>query len=300
MSNGEFVQLFQTCVTRETREYVVARDAVLALGAAVRPQIDAKLDAADWREQMVAQILAGWLDNRPLYEQVIKTVRGRPSSYMAADTITGTFPPADRARGLRAMGTVVVPRLLEILLKTRETVDVAETQAILQALNGFRDPRTVMALADLISGRTTEPARIFALGVLGTLKDPRTFETVQAALANVANSPAVRSAAAVALGRFEDRRATPALLAALRDPTEIEAVRRHAARGLGYLGDPTAGEALAGLLRSEQSPQMALTLVQALGKLGGPTAIAALEETGRSHGDTSIRQAADGARRMLA
>jgi len=40
--------------------------------------------------------------------------------------------------------------------------------------------------------------------------------------------------------------------------------------------------------------------VHALSSLGGSTAIAALEETGRSHSDESIRQAAEGARRMLA
>jgi HEAT repeat protein len=300
MSNGEFAQLFQTCITRENREYVVARDAILAMGAAVRPQIDVKLDAVDWQEQMVAQILAAWLDNRILFGQVMSIVNGSSSEYMLVSSISGTWPPADRAGGLRALGSVVVPRLLEILLKSKETSEVAGIQAILQALNGLRDARAVMPLANLVGKQVVEPARILALGVLGTFKDARTFETVRSALANLDNSAGVRSAAAVALGLFEDRRATPALLAALRDPTENDAVRRQAARGLGYLRDPAASNALAGMLRSEQPPEMALTLVQALGKLGGSIAVAALEEAGRSHSDEGIRHAAEGARRMLA
>lgn len=300
MSNGDFTQLFQTCVTREGTEYVQARDAILAIGAAVRPQLEAKLDAADWQEQLAAQIIIGWLDNRPLYDQVKRLVQGLPAPYSLNVPIAGTYTPSDRARGLREVGMVIVPRLLEIVLKTKETIDTSDIQAIFQTLNALRDPRSVLPLAALVGRRATEPAKIFALGTLGTLKDPRTFQTVQSALANQQNSSGVRSAAAVALGMFEDQRATPVLLALLRDTTEDEAVRRHAVRGLGYVGDPSASEALAGLLRSEQPPQMALTLVQALGQLGGPVAIAALEETRTSHGDTNIRQAADTTRRNLA
>src|SRR5918912_593517 len=157
-----------------------------------------------------------------------------------------------------------------------------------------------MPLADLIGRRAIEPARIFALGTLGTMKDPRTFATVQSALADLNNTPNLRGAAAIALGMFQDQRATPVLLALLRDTTEADVVRRGAVRGLSHSGDSSATEALAALLRTEQPPEMALTLVQALGKLGGPTAIAALEQAGTSHADPSVRQAADGARRTLA
>ncbi len=300
MANGDFAQLFQTCVTRESTEYVVARDAIIALGAAVRPQLQAKLEAADWREQLVAQIVIGWLDNRQLFEQVTSMVQGIPSPRSLTLPISTTFSPGDRTRGLRELGTVIVPRLLEMLVKSKETFDVAEIQTIGQTLNALRDPRSVMPLNDLVGSRTSEPARIFALGTLGTMKDPRTFQTVQSVLANQQNSSDVRAAAAVAFGMFEDRRATPVLLALLRDTTEDEAIRRHAVRGLGLVGDASASEALAGLLRGEQPEQMALTLVQALGRLGGPIAIAALEETGRSHADQGVRQAADGARRTLA
>jgi HEAT repeat protein len=197
------------------------------------------------------------------------------------------------------MGSAIVTRLLEMLLKTKEYADIAETQAILQALNALRDERAVLPLVDLVGRRAPDPTRIFALGVLGSMRDLRSFETVQAAFANLENSAGVRSAAAVALGRFAERRATTSLMAALRDPTEDASVRRHAARGLGYLGDPAAGAALAELLRSEQPPEMALTVVQALGNLGGTSALAALEEAGRNHADAMIRRTAEQTSRSL-
>ena len=300
MANGDFAQQFQTCATSVGTPYLVARDAILAMGAAVRSQLEAKLDAADWHEQLAAQILLGWLDHRDAFTQVKKLVQGVPPRGLLTSPITRTVTPSNRSRSLQSMGTTIVPRLLEMILKSQETFDVGEVQAIFQTLNALRDPRSVMPLADLAGRTAAEPARIFALGTLGTLKDPRTFQTVQSVLASNSNSSGVRSAAAVALGMFEDRRATPVLLALLRDTTEDETVRRHAVRGLGHVGDPSAADALAALLGSEQPPQMALTLVQALGRLGGPTAIAALEATGRGHADPTVRQAADGARRSIA
>jgi hypothetical protein len=300
MANGDFAQQFQTCATSDGTAYLTARDAILAMGSAVRSQVEAKLDAADWHEQLAAQILMGWLDNRPLFDGVKKLVQGLPPRGLLTSPISPTFTPSNRSRSLQTMGPTIVPRLLEMILKSKETFDVAEVQAIFQTLNAFRDPRSVMPLADLAGRTAAEPARIFALGTLGTLKDSRTFQTVQSVLASQTNSASVRSAAAVALGMFQDQRATPVLLALVRDTTEDETLRRHAVRGLGHVGDPAASEALATLLRSEQPPQMALTLVQALGRLGGPTAIAALEETGRGHTDPTVRQAADGARRTIA
>ena len=299
MADGEFSQLFQTCVEREGSAYIAARDAILALGEAVRSQIAAQLNASDWRAQLVAQILAGWLDHRTLFEQVATRVEGRPSGSGRVAPISGTFAPAQRAQSLASMGTVIVPRLLEMLLKTREYSGAAELQAILQALSALHDDRAVLPLADLVRQRAPDSARVFALGVLGAMRDARAFDAVQLAFTRLENSPAVRGAAAVALGLFGDRRATATLLAALRDPTENTGVRRHVARGLGHLADPAAGDALAGLLQSERSPEMALTVVQALGKLGGASAIAALEETGRTHADATIRRAAEEARRSL-
>jgi HEAT repeats len=299
MANGEFPQLFQTAVETEAEEYIAARDAILALGEAVRGQIAAKLDATDWREKLVAQILSGWLDHRAVFHEVTKTVKGRPAENAVVKPVSGTYPPTQRAQKLERMGQQIVPRLLEIVMKSKEYSDIAQLQTVVQALNALHDERAVMPLANLVMGKL-EPARVFALGALGKMRDPRTFDVVESAFANLDNSPGVRGAAAVALGMFSDRRATNRLLAALRDSTEHEAVRRYAARGLGYLGDPAAGDALAEMLRNEQPTEMALTLVHALRKLGGPTAIAALEETGRSHSDESIRLAAEGARRTLA
>src|SRR5688500_14546681 len=109
MTDSEFKQLFQTCVERDGDEYRTARGAILAQASTTRAQIAAKLAAADWREQMVAQILVGWIDQTDLWGQVLGVVDGRMIGSMGVQPLGGTFPPFQRAESLAAMGTVIVP-----------------------------------------------------------------------------------------------------------------------------------------------------------------------------------------------
>jgi HEAT repeat protein len=299
MTDAEFNRLFQTCVERDGGEYRTARDAILAQAPATRAQIAAKLAATDSREQGVAQMLLGWIDQTDLWGQVLDVVRGRLTGNMGGQFLGGTMPPMGRARSLAAMGTAIVPRLLEIMLKTREYGDSAGLQAIIQAIELLRDDRTVRPLVDLVAQSRNDQARVFALAALGTLRDPQAFDAAQGVFANRANSPELRSAAAVALGRLADRRATAGILSALQDPTEHADVRRYAARALGYMGDPAATSALAALLRTDQPPEFALTIVQSLGKLGDQTALAALDAFRATTTDDTARRAADEARRTL-
>src|SRR5262249_4463763 len=110
MAIGDFAQLFQSCLDREGPEYIEARDAILSMGESARPQLTAKLAAADWGEQMVAQILTGWLDQRALYETVAAKVEGLPASSIRGEPISGAFAPAQRVRSLAKMGNAIVPR----------------------------------------------------------------------------------------------------------------------------------------------------------------------------------------------
>src|SRR5262245_54055695 len=178
MATGDFAQLFQSCLDREGSEYLESRDAILSMGESARPQLTAKLGSTDWREQMIAQILTGWLDQRALFETVAAKVKGLPANAIRIEPVTGTFAPAQRARSLAKMGNAIAPRLLELLLKTREFSGAAELQTILQTLNSMRDDRAVLPLADLVGRRGPDPARVFALGVLGSMRDPRVFDAV--------------------------------------------------------------------------------------------------------------------------
>ena len=89
-------------------------------------------------------------------------------------------------------------------------------------------------------------------------------------------APTLRGAAAVVLGQLGDRSSPSALLAAARNASESRLVREKAVRGLGYMRDPAASADLAALLDREPDQRFSLVLVDALAKIGGPEAIAAV------------------------
>jgi HEAT repeat protein len=197
------------------------------------------------------------------------------------------------------LGAAIVPRLLEMLVKTHEYHNTAEMQTILQALDMLHDERAFKPLTDLVGQRGPEPAQVFALGTLGAWQDPRAFDVIQSAFVRQENSANIRAAAAVALGRLGDARASSILVAALVDTSEDDSVRRNAARGLGYLSDPQSSAALIALLQSDQPPEFALTLVQSLGRIGGTSVQEILAQIERTGSDPTVRRAAGEAQRNL-
>ncbi|MGH9971629.1 MAG: HEAT repeat domain-containing protein [Pyrinomonadaceae bacterium] len=76
----------------------------------------------------------------------------------------------------------------------------------------------------------------------------------------VAESPALRAAAATKLGRVGNTRAAPHLMAALHD--SAPEVRKAAVESLGQLGDPAAVWALNDLASRETSPQLPETMIR--------------------------------------
>lgn len=95
-------------------------------------------------------------------------------------------------------------------------------------------PEARRALAEALVRDDDEEVRARAARCLGRLRDHRAVPMLGAALANVAEVPAVRSEAAEALGVIGRRSITPLLVRALRD--RAPDVRAAAALALGMIG----------------------------------------------------------------
>jgi HEAT repeat protein len=300
MSDGQFEALFQQCLTQTDAAYRSARDALLALGPAAVAPVEAKAGQPDWRTQMVAGILRGWLTQRPLFERVMADARADWVGRSPGRPVAGTLSSTRRGAMLTSHGPVIVPRLLEIVTKTHEYAPAngEALEAVMVALGYLRDQRAVLPLAELTRSSPEPGLRLLALGTLGALGDPRAFDAAQAVMADRDQSPVVRGAAAICLGQLRDRRATAALLAAAQDTSEASVLREDAVRGLGYLGDPAAAATLAAVLRAGDE-RLALAAVDALGKLGDAAAAQTLEEAARDHTQVAVRQAARDAREGL-
>jgi HEAT repeat protein len=300
MSDGQFEVLFERCVTETDAAYRSARDTLLALGPGAVRLVEAKAGQPDWRTRTVAEILHGWLTQRPLFERVMPDARADWAQRSPARPIADTLSAARRGAMLASHGPAIVPRLLEIMTKTHEydTGDGEALEAVMLALAYLRDPRAVLPLAELTRTSPGPGLQLLALGTLGALGDNRAFDIAQAVFADRDQGPVVRGAAAVCLGQLQDRRATAALLAVAQDPGAPSVLREDAVHGLGYLGDPGAVATLAAVLRTADE-RLALAAVDALGKLGDAAAVQTLEEAARDHSQVAVRQAARDAREGL-
>jgi HEAT repeat protein len=308
MANGSFDNLFQTCVAETGAAYITARDQLLAMGNAIVPQLQQLASESDWRTATTAQILLGWLTERPLFEEAMMSSGPTPPADMPGRPITGERSATGRANVLASYGEEIVPLLIEIVTKSdageEESEEAAESdqsedgdqfQAALLALDYLADPRAVMPLIDLAERTESPGLQLYALAVLGTIGDERAADLAQRVFADRAKGASVRGAAAVALGQLHATSSTSTLLAAARDPNESVVIRENAARALGYMGDATSGRALASLLEEPQAERLSLAVVAALNNIGGQDAIAALERASRTAANATVRRAAEDA-----
>ena len=246
----------------------------------------------------MTSILRGWLDQAERYTQVGEIVTSSGAIGQFPRPITGRLSATKKARILASFGSGIVPRLLEMVLKTNELTDHHEKLVVFTTLDYLQDESAALPLIHLVSESAAPRMQELALSVLGTLGDERAYDVALAALTDRANSTPLRSAAAMALGQLRNRRATNAIRTVLQDRAEPRDLRLQAAKALGELRDPSASSALASVLGQTPESELALslTVVQALGKIGDATALAALADVAPTSSNTILLAAINQAR----
>jgi HEAT repeat protein len=311
MTPEDFDRHFNDCVNGTSAEYVEARESLIreATPEAI-PEITARLQdrrSAGEAEAITAEILLGWLEQRPLFEQVdsiIRSAQEPPSDRWKS----GSPTPANMAHRLSIMGPGIVPRLIEIL--TRLPGDPLATgrgaQVVLAALELLQDPRAGTSLIALVGDPSRgDDQRILALAALGGIArasmadDSRALELASRLLADSERSAVVRGAAALCLGRMGDPQVAGQLLAEAGPGREI-LLRRAAVQALGHLGgwSEATATALVELLRTEDDEAMGLMLVNAIASLRVPRSstggdvIRELQHVSEGHRSLAVRRAA--------
>ena len=158
-------------------------------------------------------------------------------------------------------------------------VDETPNGVIVEALAEFDDPRVVPALIAALE-HDDPYARFNAAHVLGQKRDGRAFDPLIASLKD--EDSTVRMCAASALGHIgahplepiESTRAVEPLIVLLSD--ESGEVRRNATIALGCLKAPRAIDALGDILKDANEGLVAVSAAQALARIDGPQAVAAL------------------------
>ncbi len=227
-------------------------------------------------------------------------------------------------QALICIGPSVVPQLLQRLY-TSESKAHAQTTSVLIALGEQALPGVVDELAATEPERARRAARLlgemqnpfgvdFLIEGLNT-RDERVRREVARALARIGNERALRGLtetlhrtdielaciAATALGSARGSRAVAALSSCLDEKTLTnEEVRREAIRSLGRIGSdagiPALVQVLAqgSLLHRRRFRERQLLAAQALSRISGPAARAALEKQ-RDTGSAEIRRTCEAA-----
>jgi HEAT repeat protein len=142
-------------------------------------------------------------------------------------------------------------------------------------------------LASLNNTERHAAFRAAAARTLGTVNGEGTLERLLEALKD--KVPLVRAGAAEGLGRLGDGRALQPLLEALRQPDET--LQASAATALGMLGDQRAIEPLIEATLKNASEKVSEIASEALGQLGGASAVDALISSLQDKSATTRRRA---------
>ncbi|TXK43376.1 HEAT repeat domain-containing protein [Nonomuraea sp. C10] len=308
MTGDEFEALFRTCMEETGDRYVTARDALLASDDTTEDGLRSRETSRDWREALVAGILLAWLRERTLHDDILSLMRDHPVHSRSPGPAAAPGRVAHMIAAMRPRARPdLVPAILEILTKTRETAPGPGPQILTGALIELRDRRAVQPLFHEVTERHSGDERLLAVGALGVLAhrdDPGVVPLNQRLLADRRELVSVRGSAAMALGRLGDPRAAEQLLRATRPDTAQPALRESAIRAMGYLwqspevaghGVPAVGEAeLADRLGAEEDDAVLLELTTALARL--LLARVALRTPARGPADEALARAAAGHR----
>ncbi|WP_437940499.1 HEAT repeat domain-containing protein [Sorangium sp. So ce341] len=245
-----------------------------------------------WKTRLTAQMLLGWMRGPKQCRKVAQLMRAAPEVMPPCGNVTGRWSAADRGEAIAALGSRAVPRILEILLKTREVEGPVEVEALYDALARLRDPRSVRPLLEVLRGHAAAPERALAARVLARLDDGAIFHALVRELMRSDNAGSIREACAEALSDAADARSLAPLLKVARGRCNALALRGTAVVGLAALGDTRAGPSLVRSLDLETDEELLALILQALVSVGDRTALPAMRRIAEGHPDPYLRREA--------
>ncbi len=138
-----------------------------------------------------------------------------------------------RTEIIQILADIRDPKATEALLKEAESKDLTLRKLAAQALQKIDPERRYLSAAHIISD-TSSKLRVAAIGLMASVGNPKSIETLTNTIKND-RDPAIRAAAAKGIGQIRDRRGAQALVGALTDADKQ--VRIAAADALAQLGD---------------------------------------------------------------
>lgn len=287
MDERAFLRLFHSVEHDRGRRYVRARDALVREGDRARPYLERYRDDPDPGRAQAAQVVLGWMDHAEAYQRCTDLLFNRVEFW-------GSRPDELEIR-VREMQPLVIPRLIELLLKTDEIPYDEPEYHVMRRATTF-DRRFAEALATIVEDNTRSTTeRLDAADELQrTYSDPRWMELVVAVAWNHAAAFDARMTAFGMLAEGHRTEHVPRILAALRDPDTSERELRAYVFAAGAFREGSAVDDVLRILRRARSSALRTEALEALAQLGDPRAIPDVERVLASETDAAIRMQARG------
>lgn len=196
---------------------------------------------------------------------------GDPRAFDALLALVGDPNAAVRQAAVGALNSLGSPEMPGRVAPLLEDADPNLRESAVKIAGYFGYPECVGLLLERCRDED-ERVRRAAVEHLPFLEDERATPALVRALRH--ETPKVRAAAAGAMAQAEGPDVSASLIEALGD--EDSWVRYFAARSLGRLNVAESAEALARLARNDKANHVRIAAVEALGSVGGETAVAAV------------------------
>jgi HEAT repeat protein len=177
------------------------------------------------------------------------TVLGNLGAPQSVATLSAVLRDRNEDEAVRrvaadALGAVRHEEAIPLLIEELRSVDEQATSRVAEALIRFGSAATP-PLIDLLGGKESVKARIWAARILTVTRDARAFDALSAGLRD--RNDVLRAANAEALGQIADQRGLqPLMQVALRDPAPL--VRAQAAVAAARIGGAEAIDVLVAAL----------------------------------------------------
>jgi hypothetical protein len=298
MDEREFMRLFHTVEFDRGAPYVRARDQLVLAGEGARPHLDRYSSDPDRGRAQAAQVVLGWIDHGDEYRRCSDLLLRRvpPPRLFPEMAYAPEVQPA-----VKAMHPLVVPRMIELLLKTDEIRFRDEHSWYLLTDSMEIDHRYVEPLAVAMQDerRSTAERIIIAETLYGSYSDLRALEFAESVAWDARAAAEHRLSAFHLLATAERYDVLPRVRAELEDPTTPEQTLLVYASAVVYFRDSSAVDALLRILPRARSAALRLEIATTLGLLEDPRAIPEVARTVDSDPDREVREAAENALRRL-
>ncbi|NMO15924.1 HEAT repeat domain-containing protein [Pyxidicoccus fallax] len=247
-----------------------------------------------WRVRLQADIFDTWLEDPGLCEQARRLLQADPSTGLPRRASARV-----RGEALAGLGSKALPRILELLTRSRGFASRPEQTALFHALVVLKDERAVRPLVALVLQNQDGTERAAAAHTLAWHRTPLALPVFAAALADPASPPGLRSSSIRGLLLLGTPEAAEALLRLARDAEQQPDTRATAIIALETVMEARAEPGLLGILQGEAPDAVASAALEVLGRVGSLAALDTLRALDTSDAKPRLRTAAAEAIRSI-